>query len=287
MKLTSGNPQPAKLGIIQKFATWGYYLGSIFTMLFGFRNWWEVIRIFLFNTSGKLSTLQVRKPRLMINIRGRMDAWSVKEALLDRFYTRCGTEIDEGWTVMDIGAAIGEFTLLAALHASKGRVIAYEPFSGSFDLLKDNLSLNSIDNVTIHKLAVWSKDEDLELDFSLAEPLQMKSEKPGSGNAHSHLMSQSISLHQALAQNHVNHLDLLKLDCEGAEFPILLDAEPCVLLQVDRVILEYHDGYQGHHHQELVELLSIHGYYVNVTPNVVHAELGYLYAEKINPKKNP
>jgi FkbM family methyltransferase len=90
--------------------------------------------------------------------------------------------------VIDIGAAIGEFTLLAALQASKGRVFAYEPFSGSFDLLRDNLSLNSIDNVTIHKLAVWSKDEDLELDFSLAEPLQMTSEKPGSGNAHSHLI---------------------------------------------------------------------------------------------------
>lgn len=280
--MASGYQQNDKAGTIRRFATWGYYLGSIFTMLFGFRNWLEVIRIFLFKTGGKLRTLQVRNPRLMIKVRGRMDVWSVKEALLDRFYTSCGTEIGEDWTVMDIGAAIGEFTLLAALQASKGRVIAYEPFSESFYLLRDNLALNSIDNVTIYKMAVWSKEEDLELDFSLAEPLQMKSEKPGSDNAHSHLISHSVSLEQAFSEKGVDHLDLLKLDCEGAEFPILLDTEPGVWLQVDRVIMEYHDGYQGHSHQELVELFSNNGYHVKVTPNVVHTELGYLYAEKIN-----
>jgi len=209
-----------------------------------------------------------------------MDVWSVKEALLDRFYTRCGTEIGEDWTVMDIGAAIGEFTLLAALQANKGRVIAYEPFSGSFDLLKDNLVQNSIKNVIIHKMAIWSKNDDLELDFSLAEPLQIRSEVPSSDTAHSHLRTRSISLFQALAENSIDHLDLLKIDCEGAEFPILLDAEPDLLPKIDRVIMEYHNGSLDHHHQELVELFSTNGYHVKVTPNIVHAELGYLYAEK-------
>ena len=282
--MASGHQQNDKAGIIRRFATWGYYIGSIFTMLFGFRNWWEVIGTFLFNTGGKLRTLQVRKPRLMFKVRSKMDVWSVKEALLDRFYTHYGTEIGEDWNVMDIGAAIGEFTLLAALQASRGRVIAYEPFSESFYLLMDNLALNSIDNVTIHKMAVWSKEEDLELDFSLAEPLQMKSEKPGSDNAHSHLISHSVSLEQAFSENGADHLDLLKLDCEGAEFPILLEVGPGILHRVERVILEYHDGYQGHNHQELVELFSNNGYHVKVTPNVVHADLGYLYAEKINLK---
>jgi len=285
--MASGHHQVVEIGVIRRFSKWVYYLGSIFTLLFGFKNWWEVIRIFLFKTTGEVRTLIVRKPRLLINVRSKMDVWSVKEALLDRFYTRCGTEIGEDWSVLDIGAAIGEFTLLAALHASKGRVIAYEPYSESFELLRDNLSLNSIDNVIIHKVAVWSKEEDLELDFSLAEPLQMKSEKPDSNHAHSHIISQSVSLQQALVQNHVNHLDLLKLDCEGAEFPILLEVEPDILHRVDRVIMEYHDGYQGHHHEELVELFSNNGYHVKVTPNVVHAELGYLYAEKYSQKKNP
>ena len=269
-----------KVGIIRRFSSWVYYFRSIFTMLFGIKNWLEVITIFLYNSEGNIRTLKLRKPRLLINVRSKMDVWSVKEALLDRFYTRCGTEIGEDWTVMDIGAAIGEFTLLAALQASEGRVIAYEPFPGSFDLLRDNLVQNSIKNVITHKMAVWSKNDDLELDFSLAEPLQMRSEIPSLENAHSHTRTQSISLFQALAENSIDHLDLLKLDCEGAEFPILLDAEPDLLPKIDRVIMEYHNGFQDHHHQELVELFSTNGYHVKVTPNIVHAELGYLYAEK-------
>ena len=285
--MVSGHQQNNMFGIIRKFSTWGYYFRSIITMLFGFKNWWEVIRIFLLDTGGEIKILQVRKPQLLIKVRSRMDVWSVKEALLDQFYTRCGTEIGEDWTVMDIGAAIGEFTLMAALQASKGRVIAYEPFPGSFDLLRDNLVQNSIKNVITHKMAVWSKNDDLELDFSLAEPLQMRSETPSSDNAHSHLRTLSISLFHALAKNNIDHLDLLKLDCEGAEFPILLDAEPELLAKMDRVIMEYHDGYQSHHHEELVELFSNNGYHVKVTPNVVHAELGYLYAEKFNQKKTP
>jgi len=280
MKMASEHQLKHKVGIIRRFSSWVYYFRSIFTMLFGIKNWLEVITIFLYNSEGNIRTLKLRKPRLLINVRSKMDVWSVKEALLDRFYTRCGTEIGEDWTVMDIGAAIGEFTLLAALQASEGRVIAYEPFPGSFDLLRDNLVQNSIKNVITHKMAVWSKNDDLELDFSLAEPLQMRSEIPSLENAHSHTRTQSISLFQALAENSIDHLDLLKLDCEGAEFPILLDAEPDLLPKIDRVIMEYHNGFQDHHHQELVELFSTNGYHVKVTPNIVHAELGYLYAEK-------
>lgn len=278
--MTSEHQMKPKSGIFRRFATWGYYFRSIFTMLLGIKNWLEVLTIFLINSEGNVRTLKLRKPQLLINVRSRMDVWSVKEALLDRFYTRCGTEIGEDWTVMDIGAAIGEFTLLAALQASKGRVIAYEPFSGSFDLLRDNLAQNTISNVIIHKIAVWSKDDELKLDFSLAEPLQMKSEKSYSETAHSHIITPAISLQHAMIQNELIDLDLLKLDCEGAEFPILLDADPNVWSHIKRVIMEYHDGYQGHHHNELVEFFYTNGFNVKVTPNIVHGELGYLYAKK-------
>jgi len=43
----------------------------------------------------------------------KMDTWSVKEASADRFYERYGLPILPNWTVVDIGAAIGEFTVLA------------------------------------------------------------------------------------------------------------------------------------------------------------------------------
>jgi hypothetical protein len=43
-----------------------------------------------------------------------MDILGIKEAFADCFYTRFGYAVEPGWTVVDIGAAIGEFTVLAA-----------------------------------------------------------------------------------------------------------------------------------------------------------------------------
>ena len=44
-----------------------------------------------------------------------MDIWSIKETFIDRFYTKYGCELGKDWTIVDIGAAIGEFSLYAAV----------------------------------------------------------------------------------------------------------------------------------------------------------------------------
>ncbi len=61
--------------------------------------------------------LRWKNTRMLVH--NRMDAWSVKETFLDRFYSRYGTEIEPYWTIVDIGAAIGEFTVFAAQQAAQ------------------------------------------------------------------------------------------------------------------------------------------------------------------------
>jgi hypothetical protein len=73
-------------------------------------------------------------------------------------------------------------------------------------------------------------------------------------------------------------IDLLKLDCEGSEYSIFFNAQPENLESIQRVILEYHDGVDGHTHQELAAHLEDHGFKVRITQNWVHPHLGYLYA---------
>jgi len=266
------------------FKKYLYYLKSIFTLVFGIKNWLTVVKLFLRKNSDQVDQLILRKTGWLIRIRGKMDAWSVKETLLDQFYSRYGAEIGEDWMIMDIGAAIGEFTLLAAKKAYKGKIFAFEPFPGSFQLLRENMQLNSLRNVEVYEKAVWSREGELSFINENGEPLQlsMDSGQP-SDNAHNPLKIHCISLLQALDLTAISHLDLLKLDCEGAEFPILLDAHPEVFERIDRMIMEYHDGYMQHHHQELVKHLENSGYKVVVTGSLVHEELGYLYAEKVSP----
>jgi len=57
--------------------------------------------------------------------------------------------------VVDIGAQFGYFSLIAAkLAGSQGRVYSFEPSASNFKLLKDNIRLNNIDNITPFQKAV-------------------------------------------------------------------------------------------------------------------------------------
>src|SRR5215218_148280 len=47
--------------------------------------------------------------------------------------------------VVDVGANVGLFTIIAALTAWRGRVIAYEPVPEVAGLLRDNAQLNWLD----------------------------------------------------------------------------------------------------------------------------------------------
>ena len=62
--------------------------------------------------------------------------------------------------IYDIGANIGLYTLPAALKLrGTGRVIAFEPVPMWFNQLKDNLSLNSIQNVDVYNVGLYTRTE--------------------------------------------------------------------------------------------------------------------------------
>jgi hypothetical protein len=89
------------------------------------------------------------------------------------------------------------------------------------------------------------------------------------------------------------HVKLLKLDCEGSEFPILLTSK--LLSKVDRIIGEYHEvdstamkylapiaklpHYNEYNSQMLVEKLEQNGFKVILTPNSFR--IGHFDAWKI------
>ena len=218
---------------------------------------------------------------MRFRVRSAMDAWSVKETILDAFYTRYGTPVKDGWTIIDIGAGIGDFSIYAAFARPKVSVLAFEPFPDSFDLLAKNLSDNQVDNVLIFQTAVWEGDGELLLDLSSGEPLQIGSLEHGEVvKSEDTLKVQSISLNSLLIQNQLEQVDLLKLDCEGAEYKILMNAPHGALIKIRRIIMEYHDLDEKHNHRVLMTFLKEQGFQVRQYGNIVHAEIGYLYAER-------
>ena len=68
--------------------------------------------------------------------------------------------------VVDVGAGIGEFAVLASDKVGKeGKVIAIEPSPDDFKTLKDNIRLNGCNNVIPINSAVSDKKERLILKF--------------------------------------------------------------------------------------------------------------------------
>lgn len=261
---------------------YSYYLYSIFELLLGFENPLLLIKIYLNLTPLGVKTVHLRKPRLIFRVRGAMDVWSIKETFLDRFYEKYGFVIEPGWNVIDIGAGIGDYTLYATIKQSNVRVFAFEPYPESFTLMQENLRRNGISNVQAFDQAIGSDSGDLILDLTGGEPLQFQSQLEKASNIKKSLSVNSLSLIDALTKLDLDSCDLLKLDCEGAEYSILFNTPPSALTRIQRIVMEYHDNLVPHHHGELVSFLQERGFQVETFPNPVHSNLGYLRALRKN-----
>ena len=260
---------------------WLYYGWSVLEIVWGIRNWPPMLALLRHRDAVGETQVRLRRPRIQLDIRGAMDLWAVKETFLDAFYTRYGTAVQDGWTVVDIGAGVGDFSILAAYRHSNVKVFAYEPFPGSYQLLEKNLDQNGLNNVMAFQQAVWGVGGTLSLDLSGGEPLQMTSHGDESRRDREEvIVVPAVTLQDVLTVQDIERIDLLKLDCEGAEYSILMDSSQEVLNRIDRIIMEVHELDAERSHPALAAFLEDSGFQVEWHPNVVHGDIGYLSASR-------
>jgi FkbM family methyltransferase len=272
--------------LLQKYS---YYLTSIIKLLLYIRPLSAVLGVFLRTPRFGYQEISLPGQAVSFKVRGKMDIWSIKETFLDRFYERFGVPLGAGWTILDVGGGIGDFTIFAARAHASNTVYAFEPTPQSFALLQENLKRNHVKNAYAHPQAIWSSESTLWMDTNAGEPGQYTSLAGSAGSAMAGaVVVRSISLEQALQKIGAGHCDLLKMDCEGAEYAILFNTPAEILNRIQRIVMEYHDN-AGQHaglsengkpntHQDLARFLQSQGFTVKVTPNFVHDYLGYLYA---------
>ena len=272
----------SKVAVFPSLRKYAYYLLSIFKLLFGFDNPLLLVRIFLNRTQPGIQTVRLRRRGLQFRVRGAMDVWSIKETFLDRFYEKYGFTIQPHWMIIDIGAGLGDYSLYAAVTQPTSQVFSFEPYPESFVLMQKNLLLNGTTNVQAFDQAIGAASGELILDLSSGEPLQFQSQHKQAGPVEKSLSVSSLSLVDALSRLGLESCDLLKLDCEGAEYPILFGAPHPVLERIQRIVMEYHDDPNRYNHVDLTRFLKERGFAVETFPNPVHAHLGYLRAIRKN-----
>jgi FkbM family methyltransferase len=142
-----------------------------------------------------------------------------------------------GSAVVDIGANIGVFSLFAA-YCGASRVIAYEPNSEAFRALERNIHANHLESIIeSHQFAV-TDSEGKTVHFPKASSAYNRILPEGSPVEYETI--NTINL--AAIMRGLVRVDLLKLDCEGAEWDILRAADRAVLEGIHAIRMEYHMG---------------------------------------------
>jgi FkbM family methyltransferase len=127
--------------------------------------------------------------------------------------------VKEGMTVVDIGANIGYYTLLAArLVGPEGRVHAFEPSPENFALLSRNVDVNGYKNVVLIPKAVSDRSgtATLRIDRASSGGHSLSNFRGGADS----IEVETISLDDYFA-NGTETVGVLKMDAEGAEVAIL------------------------------------------------------------------
>lgn len=183
--------------------------------------------------------------------------------------------------IIDIGAHIGSFTY-AALTRGAARVYAYEAHPINYVVAARNLERFG-DRAVCRELAVWRSDSAGETLFN--DPLANYS-KPNTGGFSVvyndfGLAVKSVGLDEILleaSEGLTRPVRLLKIDCEGAEYPILFTSK--YLAVVKEMCGEYHEipseivpprarveGYEEFNRHTLKKFLEAQGFSVDLMPH--------------------
>ena len=130
--------------------------------------------------------------------------------------------LEPGDHVVDVGAYIGYYTLLAARRVgSSGHVWAFEPFPETFALLERNLVVNCLrERVSIVQVAA-GRDHRLAKFYLHWNPTR-SSLVYRSGFKGARVISVStIALDDFFAEQRNSRIDVVKIDVEGAELDVL------------------------------------------------------------------
>ncbi len=176
--------------------------------------------------------------------------------------------------VVDIGANIGVFSLYAARCKMK-KIYAFEPNSESYQLLLKNIELNNLQETILATQSAIYKNDGEKVAFPRSG--SMYSAIIQDTNHQEYEMVDTITLNSIVEQTCQadERIDLVKLDCEGAEYDALFACSDESFRKIQSIKLEYHKGAID----VLTSLLQTHGF--QVTKLLVENEqLGNLWVTK-------
>lgn len=248
------------------------YYYQAWQLILQLRNWWVIPGMYL----GLIAkTTAILNTGAKFRVGHHLDFLTIKEIYLDNEYG-LGTKAK---FILDIGANIGTFSTLASQLCPFARILAYEPAPLTFQILKYNLRMNSCRNVSAFKLGLGAKAGRVSFFANPATGLSSMINTRKNNNKKTSI--KVMTLAQIFEQQRITRCDFAKIDCEGAEYDIILKTPGNVLKKITQIALEYHDGLLANHdHRLLLERLKSLGYKTKIKKHPLEANIGIIYAHQ-------
>ena len=237
-----------------------------------------------------------------------------REIFEEQCYLRHGIRLEDGATVVDIGANIGLFSLFVASRCANAKVYAFEPAPVVYEILKANCAAYGSNlralNVGVsdrpgtaaftfyEKSSVFSGFHSDEAEDRRAiqtvvrgmlagAPLAGESVEEYVGELTADRLQRRshecrlTSVSEIIRENRIDRIDLLKVDAEKSELDILGGIEDGDWPKIDQIVVEIHDHSRAAV-TRIEELLAGKGYHCTVEQQALLAQAGFynLYATR-------
>jgi len=152
--------------------------------------------------------------------------------------------IQPGGILLDVGANIGQYSLLASKLAGKtGKIYAFEPGQNIQPRLKKNIDLNGFENIEVVPCAVAATSGEMKFYPANEVGNQGVGSLMPAQEFRSNIRSTEgvdvdvISLDDFCEGRGIQHVDFLKIDVEGYDLEVLKGAEKLMKNNPDLVIM--------------------------------------------------
>ena len=170
-----------------------------------------------------------------------------KEIFIEDFYKikQILKGLPAALTIIDIGANEGFFAAMILSKTKQAVIHAYEPLPDNVNKIKRLIEINpSVSGKIVLNNAAVSDGK--------LKTLKLFIQKENSESSTASILEDfdarnissievaSTSLEEIFIKNNLNEVHLLKMDCEGAEYPILYSAPVNILKKIKRILAEVH-----------------------------------------------
>lgn len=190
----------------------------------------EKIRVIKFKFGNKILKFNYDSQKQLYNTLGM-----IKEQFMEQQYKWLDVK---NKVVIDIGANIGDSAIYFALKGAK-HVYAFEPYPYSYKLARQNIRLNKLqDKITLLNEGCSRKEGRIRIDtkYKNLGSTDLKNFKNGADIA-------ITTLDELVKRFDIADEAVLKIDCEGCEYGVLLEAQNSTLRRFKLIQIEYHYGY--------------------------------------------